>query len=338
MKELKFGDTIQFGVWKFLETVNGVIKPQFACAQPISIGVRIGENHHTITEVGVCDVKLPGISCVDATNLIAINEAIIMDQSNAIMLKSTQFFIDGVYQKDPDEFLANVSGPAPTTPPPEGYAWNNSLRLVNKKDKAIRVELFVDPPNQNFYKPIFSENPTLDDSIEGRYAFCLSAKPHTQPIGCEGSITTCTIGTLTYGGYYKIYVNDVEITESNRLFKEEEWARSLSKILKDDFNVVLVPLTLDLKVSNDPYFNDVENGRFENRNNSYVKIRIVTIDASAIDKQFEPLNGSLQVTPRPDEGALFCLKKAEETHYLSSEIDTDDPILAEDLSFISFEK
>ena len=128
-----------------------------------------------------------------------------------------------------------------------------------------------------------------------------------EPIGCEGSIPSCTLGTLTSGGLYKIYVNDVEITESRRLFLSEEGSRSLSTILKDDFNVVFVPLTIDLDIATDPFFNDVENGRFENRNPSYIKLRIVTIDASAINQQFEPLNGSMQLTPRPEEGASFCL-------------------------------
>lgn len=128
-----------------------------------------------------------------------------------------------------------------------------------------------------------------------------------EPIGCEGSIPSCTLGTLTSGGLYKIYVNDVEITESRRLFLSEEGSRSLSTILKDDFNVVFVPLTIDLDIATDPFFNDVENGRFENINPSYIKLRIVTIDASAINQQFEPLNGSMQLTPRPEEGASFCL-------------------------------
>lgn len=128
-----------------------------------------------------------------------------------------------------------------------------------------------------------------------------------EPIGCEGSIPSCTLGTLTSGGLYKIYVNDVEITESRRLFLSEEGSRSLSTILKDDFNVVFVPLTIDLDIATDPFFNDVENGRFENKNSSYIKLRIVTIDASAINQQFEPLNGSMQLTPRPEEGASFCL-------------------------------
>lgn len=128
-----------------------------------------------------------------------------------------------------------------------------------------------------------------------------------EPIGCEGSITSCTLGTLTSGGLYKIYVNDVEITESRRLFLSEEGSRSLSTILKDDFNVVFVPLTIDLDIATDPFFNDVENGRFENKNSSYIKLRIVTIDASAINQQFEPLNGSMQLTPRPEEGTSFCL-------------------------------
>lgn len=130
--------------------------------------------------------------------------------------------------------------------------------------------------------------------------------PNPEPVGCEGAIPTCTMGALSYGGYYKIYVNDVEITESHRLLKEDG-SRSLSTILKDDFNVVFVPLTFNLNESTDPYFNDVENGRFENRNPSYIKLRIVTIDASAINQQFEPLNGSMQLTPRPEEGASFCL-------------------------------
>jgi len=130
--------------------------------------------------------------------------------------------------------------------------------------------------------------------------------PNPEPVGCDGAIPTCTMGALSYGGYYKIYVNDVEITESHRLLKEDG-SRSLSTILKDDFNVVFVPLTFNLNESTDPYFNDVENGRFENRNPSYIKLRIVTIDASAINQQFEPLNGSMQLTPRPEEGASFCL-------------------------------
>lgn len=336
MKDLKFGDTIQFGVWKFLETVNGVIKPQFACAQPISIGVRIGENHHTITEVGICGVNPPGISCVGASNSIDIHDCILINQVGAIYPDKEQWIVDGKYYENPPNFLNIEQIAPPITLPPVGYEWSTSIRMKNNSDSNVRIQRIFTPSNQNIIKSSFLGNTTVDESVLGRQAFCLS--PNSDLLGCEGSIPTCTIGTLTSGGYYKIFVNDVEITESNRLFKEEEWARSLSKILKDDFNVVLVPLTLDLKISNDPYFNDVENGRFENRNNSYVKIRIVTIDASAIDKQFEPLNGSFQVTPRPDEGASFCLKKAEETHYLSSEINTDDPILAEDLSFISFEK
>ena len=142
-----------------------------------------------------------------------------------------------------------------------------------------------------------------------------------EPIGCEGSITSCTLGTLTNGGYYKIFVNDVEILESNRLFREEDWARSLSTILKNDFNVVLIPLTLDLNVSTDPYFNDVENGRFENRNNSYVKIRIVTIDASAVDQQFAPLNGSFQVIPGEErEETSFCLAPKNDCEPIEAEI------------------
>lgn len=140
--------------------------------------------------LGASQPPKPEISCVGATNLISMLEFIIMDQSNAIMLKSSQFFIDGIYQPDPEEYLAIEPGPVSTIPPPEGYAWNNSLRLVNKKDKAIRVELILDPPNQNLYKPVFSENPTLDDSIEGRYAFCLAAKVEQPSISCEGATQT----------------------------------------------------------------------------------------------------------------------------------------------------
>jgi hypothetical protein len=261
-------------------------------------------------EVKKEDPKPPEISCEGATQSIVIHgyARILESGEEHVQLTETIKLNGSVINEKPSYIVLETVGEPPLLPP-EGYFWTGSRRATNTSNQNVRIEQTFTPVGQKDFKMFTAENPTVINEFDvyGRISYCLLANSNPEPVGCEGSITSCTMGTLTSGGYYKIYVNDVEIIESTRLFIEEEWARSLSKILKDDFNVVLVPLKLDLSLSTDPYFNDVENGRFENQNNQYIKLRIVTIDASAINQQFEPMNGSFQLTPRPNEGASFCL-------------------------------
>jgi len=56
MKDINFSDTVQFGIWKYLDEVNGVVVPQYSCAQPITNGVRLGNGNDTIAGVGDCGV------------------------------------------------------------------------------------------------------------------------------------------------------------------------------------------------------------------------------------------------------------------------------------------
>lgn len=70
MKDIIFKGKIQFGIWKFLENVEGVVKPQYGCAQPIENGVHLSNGNNTIEEVGSCEVNPPVISCAGATSSI----------------------------------------------------------------------------------------------------------------------------------------------------------------------------------------------------------------------------------------------------------------------------
>lgn len=74
MKDINFSDTIQFGIWKYLDEVNGVVVPQYSCAQPITNGVRLGNGNDTIAGVGECGVTPPLISCEGAVTSIVFPE------------------------------------------------------------------------------------------------------------------------------------------------------------------------------------------------------------------------------------------------------------------------
>jgi len=187
VKDLKFGDTIQFGVWKFLETVNGVIKPQFACAQPISIGVRIGENHHTITEVGICGVNLPSISCAGATGTVLMHRAVLIKvNESTIFPESEKFIINDVEFKNPPDYIEASPTILPPFPPPSGYEWKDSIFIKNNSNQDVRLEHRVIPDNQNLEKVFFSENPTVISFDANRNGVCLSAQS-SSIISCEGA-------------------------------------------------------------------------------------------------------------------------------------------------------
>ncbi|MDH0030327.1 MULTISPECIES: hypothetical protein [unclassified Acinetobacter] len=73
MKDLFFKDNIQFGIWKFLDDVDGDILPQFACAQPIFDGVRVSDGWDIIEDVGVCEINIAPIGCAGALSYLPIS-------------------------------------------------------------------------------------------------------------------------------------------------------------------------------------------------------------------------------------------------------------------------
>lgn len=58
MRNIIFKDNAQFGVWKYLDEVNSVVTTQYACAQPIEMGIQLGEPKDNIEDVGYCATNL----------------------------------------------------------------------------------------------------------------------------------------------------------------------------------------------------------------------------------------------------------------------------------------
>ena len=168
MKEIKFKDTIQFGIWKFLDHANGTVQPHFACVQPVLAGALLGDGHQNIQSIGDCGV--------------------------------------GVV------------------------------------------------------------------------------------IGCEGATPQITLGVMTNGGLYEVYVNEQLIENSTGLFEGRSDYDSIATILARDHQIQLTGLTSDLIESTDVYKNDIEIGRFKNLGSEYVRIGIRILDANSITNQYPPLN------------------------------------------------
>lgn len=133
----------------------------------------------------------------------------------------------------------------------------------------------------------------------------LGKKTSDVVLGCEGATFQITLGIMTNGGTYEVYVNDQPI-ESVALFEGRSDYDSIATILARDHNIQLTGLTADLSVSTDPYKNDIEIGRFNNLGSDYVKIGIKIMDANPITNQYPPLNPTLSLLG----DVSFCLAPA----------------------------
>jgi len=184
VKELKFKDTIQFGVWKFLVNVDDVIKPHFACAQPIPIGVRIGEDHQTITEVGVCSVNPPDISCVGASekmNFGSFGGYWNMELNGVFYPSSTDLLQNYITNHFSDKIYADY----------DGFMYFGNLSPNNHR---IRLIPTIGARYSNAYG-----NDTFMENEDGSLTFCLAKKcdPNTLEMH-EGGLAVAGTVTIQY--------------------------------------------------------------------------------------------------------------------------------------------
>lgn len=152
-----------------------------------------------------------------------------------------------------------------------------------------------------FYRPEFTNNPTLNVQDE-QVSFCLSSNLCEEPGNCDGSTYTFTVGYITDGGYYEVYVNDVRLNnvrayKLNGNFKSE----------LDEYGVNLIPLDSDLNVVEQigNYVPGAEIGRFINNSPNLIRIKILPIDASPIETVYPDTgNNSWNLI---SGGIEFCL-------------------------------
>jgi len=165
MKDINFRDTVQFGIWKYLDEVNGVVVPQYSCAQPITNGVRLGNGNDTIADVGECGVTPPSISCDGATTTILIPDFIgqyfFTLNSLALTTASAEEF-KTIIDEDPELNLLFTVSTA-----------DGSLQITNISSEYQRFGLLpFEPSNPSMGAPQL--NPTADIDEFGQLTFCLS--------------------------------------------------------------------------------------------------------------------------------------------------------------------
>ncbi|WP_353164113.1 hypothetical protein [Acinetobacter guillouiae] len=177
MKELKFKDTIQFGVWKFLVNVDGAIKPHFACAQPIPIGVRIGEDHQTITEVGVCGVNPPNISCVGATQTMVFSPG---PEFTGEINWTIEF--DGVAYDLGKVWAGDIVNNMPSHIKDKVWMdWDGVWILENRDSAPHRFKLTPSPKPESNPTQGWSGNESLVINADGSFTFCLAGVEPVYP-------------------------------------------------------------------------------------------------------------------------------------------------------------
>ncbi len=163
MKDINFSDTVQFGIWKYLDEVNGVVVPQYSCAQPITNGVRLGNGNDTIAGVGECGVTPPLISCDGATSSMSFSA------------------IAGVWSIYVDDFETSVAtgniGPALSqvltaysgklTGSYDGVMY---IQVTDNSNHRIKLE----PVSGTSFTANSEYNPTFLEHEDGSLTFCLS--------------------------------------------------------------------------------------------------------------------------------------------------------------------
>ncbi|MCH7331339.1 hypothetical protein [Acinetobacter modestus] len=146
MKDINFSDTVQFGIWKYLDEVNGVVVPQYSCAQPITNGVRLGNGNDTIAGVGECGVTPPLISCDGATNTIVFAD----NPDFTAWLSIDSITINGVEYVKPEGLPSGDLVPESITPSGDqirisigGVHPNRTLVFENVGTRSARISIKV---------------------------------------------------------------------------------------------------------------------------------------------------------------------------------------------------
>ncbi len=163
MKDIIFRDTVQFGIWKYLDEVDGVVIPQYGCAQPITNGVRLGDGNSTIESVGECGVTPPLISCDGATMSMSFSQ------------------IAGVWSIYVDDLETSVATGN------IGAALSQVLtvydgKLVGDYDGVMYIQstdtsnhrIKLGPISGTSYTANIEDNPTFIEHGDGSLTFCLS--------------------------------------------------------------------------------------------------------------------------------------------------------------------
>ncbi|URG13811.1 hypothetical protein [Acinetobacter phage vB_AbaS_TCUP2199] len=163
---------------------------------------------------------------------------------------------------------------------------NQSYVLYNSQDVIVDPTLEI---NKVYNSPYINDTSTeLDYCVMfNAVDFCLKY-PEGPPVGCAGAIDTFKAIYMTAGGLYNFYVNDVEFTGTNWMFRDDIFKDHLAT-----FGVILNAYDLD----GNPVPKG-ENGRYDgaymgeliNTSNNYVRIKIFCGDASAIDNFQNPIN------------------------------------------------
>lgn len=132
---------------------------------------------------------------------------------------------------------------------------------------------------------------------------CLA--PSSDILGCEGAVDHITVGTITDGGIINVYLNDQWLNTENIFFFRNGGASDLLR----QAGIQVTPLTstgLPATDSGEGRYYDAERARLVNTTPDYKKIRIELIDASSVDQNFTPENGSFEYNPQTNV-TTFCL-------------------------------
>lgn len=201
MKDIIFKGKIQFGIWKFLENVEGVVKPQYGCAQPIENGVHLGNGNNTIEEVGSCEINPPVISCAGATSSIhfpfLVGEWNV--EVNGDLHYADGFSVSWILQQ-------NYSGILEA----EG---DGGLSVGNISASNVRIKLIPeanDDPTPEY--SVESGNPTFIEHEDGSLTFCLSKKDEEPQFDIEYVLNGETIHDFVNGIVPASYLQNTAIT------------------------------------------------------------------------------------------------------------------------------
>lgn len=226
MKDLFFKDNIQFGIWKFLDEVDGDILPQFACAQPIFDGVRVSDGKGIIGDVGVCEINIAPIGCAGALSYLKVLGQDIELSILILVDDNVVGRVDGGLQVE--EINAILA--------PFGLVWGDQ-GIVSNRNQYVRLRLiagFFDETGSvleyiNFWRLPSLDNPTVgvkeispnldlpvlvepqvyDEDAHGpsytEVLVCFSPNNSGGVISCDGAIDN--IGFFITGNW-KIYIDD----------------------------------------------------------------------------------------------------------------------------------
>lgn len=123
------------------------------------------------------------------------------------------------------------------------------------------------------------------------------------PEGCVGAISRVTIGPVSTGSYYSMWVND-------EFFEGDIKLNAIQTLLSENFSVSVTLLTGDLEPVSDSGYANI--ARFENLSDQYVKIKIQMVDASIIENSYEDENPTLEFWNESyDYFVQFCLSPTE---------------------------